>query len=288
MAVHPRAVVPEEGFRHEGGRLAVAPRDIANHVLVQVHLVARSHKGVETDVDFRLASGRHFVVLPFDLHAQILQHQRDLVADILLCVGWRHREIPLLVADLIPGVRHLLATAVEDALSGVDLVEGAARGGVVTDIVEDEEFRFRSKVGGVPDLGALEILLRPESDAARVPLVGLHRDRIDDGANKAEGGFGVERIDHGGRWIGKNQHVGGVDRLPSADRGPVEAEALLEGRLLEFRQRCGEVLPGSGDIAEFIVHQPAVVGLGKRQDLFARFCIQMFFAHCFCSFVLKW
>ena len=116
VAVHPRAVVSEERFRHEGGGLAVAPCDIANHILVEVHFVARANKRVETDVDFCLASGCHFVVLPLDLHTKIFQHESNLIADILLRVGRRDREVTLLVANLVSGVRHFFATAVEDAL----------------------------------------------------------------------------------------------------------------------------------------------------------------------------
>ena len=46
-----------------------------------------------------------------------------------------------------------------------------------------------------------------------------------------------ERIDHRGGRVRHDQHVGGVDRLPAADRRAVEAEALLEDVLLELADR---------------------------------------------------
>ena len=155
VAVHPRAVISEERFRHESGGLAVAPSDIANHILVEVHLVARANQGVETDVDFGLASGGDFMMLPLNLHPEILQHESNLIADILLCVGRRNREVSLLVTDFVPSVRHFFAATVEDALGRIHLIERAPRGGVIANIIKNKEFRFRSKESGVANLRAL-------------------------------------------------------------------------------------------------------------------------------------
>ena len=98
---------------------------VAHDIFIEVHLVARADKRVEADIDLSLPSGRHFVVLPLDLHSKIFQHQGDFVADILLSIGRGHWEVTLLVTDFISGVRHFFATAVEDTLGGVDLIEGA-------------------------------------------------------------------------------------------------------------------------------------------------------------------
>ena len=53
-----------------------------------------------------------------------------------------------------------------------------------------------------------------------------------------------------------HQHVALVDRLPAADAGAVEAQAVLEDVLVELVDRNGEVLPQPGE-----VHEPQVDGL---------------------------
>src|SRR5437667_388813 len=55
--------------------------------------------------------------------------------------------------------------------------------------------------------------------------------------------------------IGHEQHVRLRDSLPAADRGAVEAEALVEGRLVEGRKRQGHVLPAPEQVAELEVDE---------------------------------
>ena len=42
-----------------------------------------------------------------------------------------------------------------------------------------------------------------------------------------------ERVDQGGLGLGHDEHVGLVDCLPAADAGAVEADAFLEGVLVQ-------------------------------------------------------
>ena len=74
-------------------------------------------------------------------------------------------------------------------------------------------------------------------DAARVAAVGLLGAGLGDGAGQREGRHGAERIDEGGGRVGHGQHVGGLDGLPAADRGAVEAEAFLEDLLGQLADR---------------------------------------------------
>ncbi len=60
----------------------------------------------------------------------------------------------------------------------------------------------------------------------------------------------AERIDEGGFGLWQDEHVGLVDGLPAADAGAVEAEPLLEDRLVEGLGRDGEVLPQAGKVHE--------------------------------------
>ena len=69
-------------------------------------------------------------------------------------------------------------------------------------------------------------------------------------ADHHQRGFLGERIDEGGFRGGDDEHVGFVDRLPAADGGAVESEALLEGVGLDAMDRDGEMLLHSGEIHE--------------------------------------
>ena len=65
-----------------------------------------------------------------------------------------------------------------------------------------------------------------------------------------------------------HQHVALIDRLPAADAGAVEAEAVLEDVLVELVDGNREVLPQAGE-----VHKPQIDGFdilfpAQRQDFF--------------------
>ena len=64
-----------------------------------------------------------------------------------------------------------------------------------------------------------------------------------------------------------DQHVGGVDGLPAADRRAVEAEPFLEDRLRELVERDGEVLPDADEVHELQVDVGGLLLLGQLQDL---------------------
>ena len=272
VGVHPGAVVAKEGLRHEGRRLAVLVGDVPHDVLVQVHLVGGPQEGVEDDVDLGLPGGGDLVVLALDRYPQRNHREDHLVADVDQLVGRGHREVALLVADLVAQVGGavvlLLAPAVPGGLDGVDLVEGRVRGAVVGDAVKDEEFGLGPEVGGVGDAGALQVGLRLLGDAAGVSVVGLLGQGIVRVAGERQGGVGGERVDEGGLGIGKDQHVGGVDRLPSPHRRAVEAEALGEHVLRQLGNRYGEVLPGPQNVAEFEVDDFDLLFLGQFDYVF--------------------
>ena len=74
-------------------------------------------------------------------------------------------------------------------------------------VVENEKLRFRSEERGVGDAGALQIGFRFFGDAARVAIVRLARDRIDDRADEAQRRLGVEDVDPRRGRIGDDEHV---------------------------------------------------------------------------------
>jgi len=102
------------------------------------------------------------VVLPLDLDPDLLHHPAHLGADVLQRVDGRDREVPFLVARLVPEVRAGAADlAVEGVLDRVarlpltlarlDLVVRVVHAVVVGDPVEDEELDLRTEVGDVAD-----------------------------------------------------------------------------------------------------------------------------------------
>ena len=103
---------------------------------------------------------------------------------------------------------------------------------------------------GVGDAGALQIIHRLAGDVARVADVVLPRDRVLHVADHAQRRDLRERIEERRLGLRHQQHVALVDRLPAADAGAVEAEALFEYFFREFGHRHGKVLPLSGEVAE--------------------------------------
>ena len=120
-------------------------------------------------------------------------------------------------------------------------------------LVEDEELALGADAGRVRDAGRAQVLLGAAGDAARVLRVRLPGDRVRDLADERERRClrrGIE--DRRGR-IRHEEHVRALDRLPAADRGPVEAEPLVERGLVERGDGQRHVLPGAEQVAELQV-----------------------------------
>ena len=99
--------------------------------------------------------------------------------------------------DLVTEIGKLFAPAIPVRLAAVDRVGSDVPVLSETHVVEDEKFRFRTEERGVGDPGALQVRLGFFGDAARVAIVRLARDRLDDRADEAERRLGVEDIDPG-------------------------------------------------------------------------------------------
>jgi len=79
----------------------------------------------------------------------------------------------------------------------------------------------------------------------------------------------AEGIEHGRARVRKQQHVGLVDLLEPANRRAVEHPALGEHIRVEGLSRHGEVLHGSGQVAEAHVDELHPLGLDEPQYLVA-------------------
>ncbi len=79
----------------------------------------------------------------------------------------------------------------------------------------------------------------------------------------------AERVEHGGRRVRDQQHVGLVDRLEAADRRAVEHPALGEDVRVERLHRNGEVLHGARQVREPDVNELHVFLSDEREDFFS-------------------
>ena len=80
----------------------------------------------------------------------------------------------------------------------------------------------------------------------------------------------AEQVDTRGVRIGKQQHVGLVDRLEPANRRAVKGQAVLEHALVEERNRNCEVLHDAGQVTEPDVDKLDVLVLGEFEDVVGR------------------
>ena len=172
------------------------------------------------------------------------------------------------MARFVSQVGLFASARVPDALHGIDGVEGTVCLAVVADVIKNEKFRLRADEGGVADAGALEIGFDFFGDVSRITGVGFAGDRIGDIADEHQGGHLEKRIDFRRCCIRNHQHVAGVDGLPSADAGAVEAEAVFEAAFVQFTDGHAEVLPHARKIHETQIYDLYAVFLCHCQYLF--------------------
>jgi hypothetical protein len=204
-----------------------------------------------------------------DGDADLHERGRHVRAQVLVVIHGRHREVALLRARLVAAVAHraLVLAAVPHALDRVDEVHRQVRPCLEPHLVEDEELGLRSEVRGVGDAGGEEVLLRLLCDVARIAAVALARDRVGDEAVQHQRLAGAERVDVRRIGVGHEDHVRLLDLLEAADRGPVEAVAVLEGVLAQHRCWDRHVLHDPGEVREPQVDEFARLVLDERQHL---------------------
>ena len=144
----------------------------------------------------------------------------------------------------------IFRAGVVGAFHGVDVVEALVHADVETDIVEDEEFGFRTEIGGVADARGIHIVLGGLGDGARAAAIALAGGRLETSQIRIERGLGEEGIDHCGVEIGHQRHVGFVDRLPAGDGRAVEHRAVGQEIFVDHRQVERDVLPLSARVGE--------------------------------------
>ena len=265
--VHARAVVGEQGLGHEGRGLAVLLGDVLDHVFVLDQLVGHRDQRVEPHVDLALAGGRDLVVVGLDRDPDLLHGQHHLGADVHERVRGRRREVALLGPDLVAEVRALVAGHVPMALDRVDLVGAVVDALAVADVVEHEELGLGAEEGAGADAGGIQVLLGLAGDAARIARVVFLGHRVAHVADQDQRLVDAERVDEGGGLVRHQQHVGGVDLLEAADRGAIEAQALVDRLDVDRGRRIGGVLPHSGQVDEAQVDDLDAFVLDRLHDV---------------------
>jgi hypothetical protein len=129
------------------------------------------------------------------------------------------------------------------------------------------ELGLGAEEGGVGDARALEVGLGLLRHVARVAGVGLAGERVVDEEVDDERLAGAERVQLRVVGVREQEHVRLVDLLEAADRGAVEAEAVVEHVLRERADRHGEVLHHARQVAEADVDHLDALLLDVLQDL---------------------
>src|SRR4029079_614102 len=98
----------------ERNRLAVLIGRVADHVLVQHHVIGRFTEGIKALIDFALAGGGDFVMVALDVEPDFSHGLDHLGAQILVMIGGRNRKVAFLVARPVAQVV-LLASGIPAA-----------------------------------------------------------------------------------------------------------------------------------------------------------------------------
>ena len=184
-------------------------------------------------------------------------------------VDRRNREIAALDARTVAEVAGLVVGVVVGRQFGrVELEAGVVGVGLVLDVVEDEELGFRADEDGVADALGLHVGLGLLGDAARVAVVGLAGDRIEDVAQDDHGRLREERVHVDRVRVGHQHHVGFVDGLPAGDRRAVEHDAIGEHVFVDLGDVHRHVLQLALRVGEAQVDELDVVVLDLLQDVF--------------------
>ncbi|MCY1235187.1 hypothetical protein D9M72_477940 [compost metagenome] len=268
MAVHARAVVTEDGLRHEGDRLAPGVRGVLDDVLELLQVICRVGQRGELVVDLSLAGGADFVVAALDLKAGFVQRNTHGVAQVSLLVGGGYREVTALDGGLVAQVSaFFFAAGVPVRFFGVDLVEAALRRGLVLDVVEDEELGFRREERGVGDAGGREVGLSLLCHAAGVAVVRVTGAGVHDGEVQSERLLHAERVQERRGDVRDELHVGLGDALEAADGRTVEELAIDEEVCINALSRHVEVLLHAREVGEADIDKLNIFVLDELEDL---------------------
>ncbi len=194
--------------------------------------------------------------------AQRFEDQGHLGAHVLRAVDRRHREIAALDGGTVATVAAFeLGAAVPGRFVFLNLAHHTAGFVAPAHAVEDEEFGFRSEVGGVTKAGGLEVSLGALGDRTRIAVVGLAVTRLDHVALQEQRGFFEEGVDVGGVGVGHELHVRRFNAFPAGHRRAVKRVARCELVFVEVGHGHCDVLLFAPGVGETEVNELDVVVL---------------------------
>ena len=228
-------------------------------------MVGRAHQRIELEIDFGLPARRDFMVMALDLQPAVLHGHNHLAAQVLVVIGWRHREIAFLVAGTIAEIV-LDAAGIPAAFFGVDEIKAVLLTLIKADIIENKKLGFSAEISRISNASRTEVHLGLAGDVARITVIALLGDRIDDVAGHDQRGRLGKGVEHVGVGIGDEQHVALMDRCPAANRGAVHAKAFFERRFAQLLDGIGNMVPETGKVGETEVEQLDSVLFDKLQN----------------------
>ena len=144
---------------------------------------------------------------------------------------------------------------------GIDLVGRFSHLIGPADIVENEEFIFRTEKCGVADTGRLHIGLGAFGDRAWVALIALHVFRLDDVATQNQRIIVEERVHFCGSWVRHQDHVRFVDTFPTSNGRTVEHFAFFESIFVDGMSRKSDMLLFTAGVAKTKINEFDIVFL---------------------------
>ena len=141
----PEPLSPKSGF---GMKVTVLLFRLATFLMMYLNihdLVGALDQVAEPDVDLGLARGRHFMVLTLDVDADLLHLRHHLGADVLLACRWAEPGSSLPCGAACSRGSGFPRGRCSRCLRAVDVVVAFMGVLVKADVVEDEEFRLRTR-----------------------------------------------------------------------------------------------------------------------------------------------
>jgi hypothetical protein len=209
----------------------------------------------------------------FNRNAHRFENQRHFRTHVLEAVDWWNREVAALDCRTMAGIAAFeFFAAAPRCFFGIDLDEAAIHADFPADAVEDEEFWFRTKVGGIAQTGGFEIGFSAFCNRTRVAIIALAIGWFDDVALHEQRGFFHERIDIRGVRIRHQQHIRRFDTFPAGDRRTVERMTGFKLVHVEMRNRHGDVLFFASCVSKAKINEFDFVVFHHLQDLCGRPC----------------
>ena len=268
MHVHARAVVADNGLRHEGRGLAVGMGNVVHGVLEDLVPVSAFHQAGEHGADFALPRRCHFMMMHFNRHALLFESQAHRRTDILQRIHRRNGEVAALDRRTMAHVAAIhVITGGPRRFRSLHAGRRAGHVDVPGHRIKNEKLGFRTEIGGVADAGRFQVRLAAFGDRARIAVVTLAIVGFNHVAGHDQGRFVGERVHARTVRIRHQQHVGGLNALPAGNGRTVKRMAVGELVVAEHLGRHRHVLFFTQGVGKTEVNELDFVVLEHLHDI---------------------